>query len=606
MLISKTILIATTAGAALLAGSNALSGIRGAAATTTTMTSDAALTLASAQVVGEQTGPAGVIPPGSVSAAIESAVMALSTNPDSGLGEEAHSSPLAMAYAVRVFDPIWSRSGARDLQVWLREAEERGLAIDPSLMERVDRAVDTVNSRNESRRAQADLLLSRVFLQVADHLRNGPFNDSPGLTAQIEAVDPEPLHIQLAFAGEGRFDYSRLDPLHDEYDDLLEARQTYIEYVENGGFTPIPEIEQPLELGDEDAVIETLRQRLSEEGFESAPGGSMMIASASFSQAKSNSDIAEPEDQPVPASYRFDSGVEAALIEFQEHNGLEPDGILGPNTIEALNVTAQEKLDRIDVNLERWRWAPRDFGEDHVRVNIPSFTAQGYEDGRATISMNTIVGMPSRETPIFSDSIEHIVANPRWYVPESILQRDKLDDIRENPDFIANGGYFVLDRQTGERVDYNTVDWHAPGVEDRYRLVQTPGSSNALGPVKIMFPNEYSVYLHGTPSESLFERSIRAFSSGCIRLERPEDMARWVARVGDTTAGVEVLNAAWETGDHVRVDLERPIPVYILYYTVEVEDDGAVVFHRDIYDRDDTLVEALNQWELTLPNDSEI
>ncbi|MEE2566866.1 L,D-transpeptidase family protein [Hyphobacterium marinum] len=604
MLFSKSILIATSAAAALVAGTTAMT-TQSNSATPAPFFSEAGIAVSQADIVGEQAGPSGVIPAGSVSALIETGLMEAAPSPDTVEAAESQPSPLLEAYATRIFDPIWSRSGARDLQVFLRDAERRGIAVDPALMDRVDLAVNALASRNPAERAEADILLSRVFIAAADHMRNGPLNDVPELTAQIEAVDPEPLHRQLAFAGEGRFDYRDLDPAHPEYTALLEAREIYVRHVEQGGFTPVPDIEGALELGDEHAVLETVRQRLREEGFAPEPSRLMLFAENAPSHMKESETPEDDAEDAVPASHRFDAALEAALIDFQEHNGLETDGVLGPNTIAALNVTAEEKLARIDANLERWRWAPRDFGDTHVRVNIPAFRVDGYENARATISMRSIVGMRSRQTPIFSDSIEHIVANPRWYVPESILQRDKLDDIRSNPDFLANGGYYVLDRQTGERVDGSLIDWNAEGVADQYRLVQNPSARNALGPVKIMFPNRHSVYLHGTPSQSLFDRSIRAFSSGCIRLEHPEDMARWVARAGGADAGVTAMNAAWDTGEELRVDLDRPIPVYILYYTVEMDDQGGVMFHRDIYDRDEALITALAEWELTLPGNGE-
>ena len=216
---------------------------------------------------------------------------------------------------------------------------------------------------------------------------------------------------------------------------------------------------------------------------------------------------------------------------------------------------------------------PADFGDHHVRVNIPSFRVEGYENGRETIEMRTIVGLPGRATPVFSDTIEYIVANPQWYVPESILARDKLDDIQADPGYVSSHGYYVLDRNTGEQVDAYDVDWSAPGVVDNYRLVQRASEDNALGPVKIMFPNEH--------------------------------MARWVSRVGQIENGSETLNSAWANGQSAQVELERPIPVYILYYTVEVNDEGEVMFLRDIYDRDPALMTALNEWELTLPINSE-
>lgn len=623
MTLSKQILILTCSVTAVLSGSWLYGGtlMTAAAATLDSGANEDAIT-------GEQTGPAGEIPLGSVSASIQGylSVAASGALPATEADAEANPDPLRVAYAIRVFDPIWEPRGALAMQTYLRDIGERGLAVDAALMTRVDLAVTSLESRDPAERGQADLLLSQVFLQLADHMHNGPLNASPGLTQRNEQVDPEPLDTHLAYAGAGRFDYASLDPEHGEYDDLLIARVLYARYVETGGFTPLPGHDGILERGDADPFLETLRLRLSEEGFETGGeaetriepdvSGFISVAYADGMPNRDpwtpNSDVpfsgyrANADAETLPLSHDFDARVEAALIDFQEHNGLEPDGVLGPNTIHALNITAGQKLGRIDANLERWRWATPDFGATHVRVNIPAFRAQGFQNGLATIDMRTIVGLRSRETPVFSDSIEYIIVNPRWYVPESILVRDKLDNIRNNPDFIANGGYFVLDRQTGERVEQDLVNWHADGVAERYRLVQNSGSRNALGSVKIIFPNEFSIYLHDTPSRSLFEPAIRAYSSGCIRLEHAQDMARWVARASGAQNSISTMNEAWDSGAHVRVDLERPIPVHIVYYSVEMDDEGDVVFHRDIYDRDTALVEALAQWELTLPDNGEI
>lgn len=623
MTLTKQILILSCSVTAVLAGNWIYGGISmtATAAPIEDRPGDAAIT-------GEQSGPAGQIPAGSVSASIEGMLSAAMYGalPATDADAEANPDPLRMAYAIRIFDPVWEPRGAQAIQAYLRDIDARGLAVDAALMDRVDLAVISLNNDDPAARGRADLLLSQVFLELADHMRNGPFNDSPGLTERNEQITPQPLHTNLAYAGAGQFDYTSLDPAHREYSDLLVARVLYAGHVETGGFTPIPGHDGILERGDADPIMETLRLRLAEEGFETGGdagtgiepdvAGLISIAYADGITRPlpwtTNSGVPFPLDpasavtETLPSNHDFDARFEAALIDFQEHNGLEPDGVVGPDTIDALNVTAEEKLGRIDANLERWRWAPADFGATHVRVNIPAFHVEGFQNGVPTIEMRTIVGLRSRQTPVFSDSIEHIIVNPRWYVPESILVRDKLEDIRNDPDFIANGGYFVLDRETGDRVEQDRINWHAEGVADRYRLVQHPGSHNALGSVKIIFPNRFSVYMHDTPTRSLFAPAIRAYSSGCIRLERAEDMARWVVRASGAHDSIAAMDEAWGSGAHVRIDLERPIPAHIVYYSVEMDDEGDVVFHRDIYNRDDRLIEALGQWELTLPDNGEI
>lgn len=563
--------------------------------------------VASAEIVGEQSGPAGVISSGSVSAQIQALIA--DTPGETLTHAEQNADPLGMAlhqaYATRVYDPIWTRDGARALRARIEHCQENGLNVQPGLIDRIVAAERQLRG-NPQEQARADVFLSQVFLQLANRERNGIDPELVRIAGEIEEVNPEPLDQQLAYAGQGEFDYLDLDPVHPEFASLLEARETYVAYIDNGGFTQIPAIDEPLEVGDTDPVIPTLRQRLEEEGYDVEQSAIGSIAFFVQPQTTETDTPETPLEEIEPTAMDFTPELELALIEFQENNGLEPDGVLGPNTIEALNVTAEEKLTRIDANIERWRWAPADFGGTHVRVNIPAYRAEGYENGREAIEMRAIVGMTSRETPIFADSIEYVVANPNWYVPENILTADKLDDIRRDPSYISSHNFYVLDRNTGEAVSEYDVDWNAAGVENNYRLVQRPGSGNALGPVKIMFPNEHAVYLHGTPGEQLFQRSRRAFSSGCVRLENPEEMARWVMRAGGAGERVSEIDTAWSTRQNARFDLEQPIPVYMTYFTVEVDDDGDIVFHEDIYNRDRPVIQALStRGEFGIPAVSE-
>lgn len=563
--------------------------------------------IAAAAVTGEQSGPAGVISSGSISAQIQTLVASASAEPLTHA--EQNDDPVGMAmreaYAIRVYDPIWSRDGARALRDRVEAQAANGLPVQPGLLERIDAAERNLRGSGQER-ARADIFLSQVFLQLATRERNGIDPDLVAIEGLPEAVNPQPLSQQLAFAGQNDFDYRSFDPVHPEFAALIDARRTYAAYAADGGFTPIPDIDEPLEVGDTDPVIATLRQRLTEEGYDVAQNAIGSIAFFVQPETGNNQPEAATLAGVEPGEFDFTPELELALIEFQSRNGLEPDGVLGPNTIDALNVTAEEKVARIDANIERWRWAPADFGGTHVRVNIPAYRAEGYQDGRETIEMRAIVGMTSRQTPVFTDTIEYVVANPNWYVPENILTADKLDDIRSDVSYISSHNFYVLDRETGEAVSEYDVDWNEPGVQNHYRLVQRPGSGNALGPVKIMFPNEHSVYLHGTPGEQLFARSRRAFSSGCVRLEEPEQMARWVLEAGGAGDRITDIDNAWTSRQNARFDLAQPIPVYMTYFTVEVDDEGHVLFHEDIYNRDTPVIQALaTRGEFGIPAISE-
>ncbi|MBI1233573.1 MAG: L,D-transpeptidase family protein [Alphaproteobacteria bacterium] len=539
-----------------------------------------------AGIVGEQSGPPGRIPEDSVADVIEASFAGSEPITRNDRTDAPLEIALREAYAKRIYDPVWTEDGARDLLARLELCRRSGIGIQTGLIERVESSIAALYGSPQDR-ASADLYLSRVFLSLADRERNGLDAEGNLLPPDVTAVDPEPLDVQLAYAGEGDFDYSRLSPRHPEFGALLDARTTYAAYVADGDFTLVPApVDDVVEVGDSDPAIAVLRDRLAEEGFEIAADlEAEQEAGAELDDAKAN-----PE---VPPENRMTEAVSDALTEFQRHNGLETDGILGPNTLAALNVSAAEKVRRIDANIERWRQAPPNFGPNHIRVNIPAYEARAYENGREALSMRVIVGQNGWQTPVFAETVEYVIANPRWYVPESILGNEQLGRIRTDPDYIARNGFYVLDRHTGERVPDDTVDWDRPGVENDYRLVQTAGSGNALGTVKIMFPNQYSVYLHDTPADSLFERSYRALSHGCVRLERPHEMARWVLRTGGSGDRISDIDTAWNTGVNTRFDLAEPIPVYLVYFTVEVDDDGDAVFHQDIYDRDQSILQAL-------------
>ena len=562
------------------------------------------------EIVGEQTGPAGHIPDGTVSAAIETR---LEPQVQSGVHDPEHAIDEALyaAYAMRVFDPIWTETGARELISAYATAPEEGLLLSEDVLRTLRDASRAIGSDDADAAARADIRLSAAFIALADRRLNG-------LAARsAEGADtPLPLDQLLARAGAAELDYDRLSVAHDEYGDLIKARRTYDDYIKSGGFTQIPEPDGLLELGDVSPVIETLRVRLREEGYQiDRPRNPALVAErdTDLPPLTQVSFITAPgEAAPVSADdwrndmQTFTPEVETALRDFQAHNGLEVDGVLGPATVAALNVTAEEKLARIDANLERWRRASPDFGDQYIEVNIPAYRTRAISHGETEIEMRSIVGLPTRQTPLMSEEIEYIVANPHWYVPTSILVRDKLNHIREDDAYLRDRGYKVVDRNSGQPLSAETIDWASEDVAEQVRLVQDPGANNALGELKIMFPNPHSVYLHGTPTRHLFERDQRAFSSGCIRLEDPQAMAAWVVEaVTDQNAEAMIANAV-ASGENQRIDLDTPLPVHVVYRTVEVEDDGDVVFHHDVYDRDPALIALISNSPLSVSHPERI
>lgn len=250
------------------------------------------------------------------------------------------------------------------------------------------------------------------------------------------------------------------------------------------------------------------------------------------------------------------------------------------------------RLDQLRVNLERWRWLPHDLGDRSVLANIASFDVTTFEKETPTTSYAAIFGKAQRQTPIFSDKIEYIIFNPWWEIPDSISRADKLAQFQRDPGVIDRLGYHVLDRQ-GRSVPPETVDWNSISPETfPYRLRQAPGPQNALGQVKIMFPNSHSVYLHDTNDRSLFDSDQRMFSSGCVRVKNPLDLASWI--LNDTPGWDRMsIEAVVVSGNETRVDLSKFVPVYVVYMTTTSNACGDVTYLNDIYGRDKAVLAAL-------------
>lgn len=292
----------------------------------------------------------------------------------------------------------------------------------------------------------------------------------------------------------------------------------------------------------------------------------------------------------------YDAQLFREVTAFQIAAGLEPDGIVGANTLEVLNANRVSWIDRIDANLERWRWLPREMPATYLRVNIAAYTLRAFEDGEPALSMNVIVGKPYRRTPVFTETIKYMVLNPYWNVPFSIATRDKLPLLQADALAEAQKGYETRPPGNDGFVPVSAIDWKPVTQRSfNYLLRQRPGPQNALGSIKFMMPNPYSVYLHDTPSRELFARQERSFSSGCIRLEHPMALAEWLLdREGHPRAGsVEALMARQET---LTINLKQPVPTYLVYFTAFATDAGDIAFRRDVYSRDNALVSALRSF----------
>ena len=328
---------------------------------------------------------------------------------------------------------------------------------------------------------------------------------------------------------------AELAPSHPGYLRLAAEAVRYNQIVAQGGW-PSLDATKPLKLGSSADGVQALRRRLQAEG----------------------ADFVEPADPRV-----FDAGLKAAVATYQTTHGLTGTGEANRATLQALNIRAEDRLATLRANLERWRWAPRTLPATRVEVNVAAAELQVYDAGRRTIAMRTVVGRRADPTPMFADTIEAVVFNPPWNVPDGIASREILPKAATDPGYLAREQYIWIN-QGGQR-----------------RLQQKAGPKSALGRFKFDMLNSFSVYLHDTPNHAVFAQGARALSHGCVRLDEPRALAQWL--LGQQGWDAARIDAAVAAGATARVTLDKPVPVYLFYFTAYVADDGALNFRDDVY-----------------------
>lgn len=482
---------------------------------------------------------------------------------------------LARFYQERQFQPAWS-----DGRQLFATAEELLTAIPAAAGEGLDPRNYHLAALNDRSRlflttptaqlaAELDLLLSDAFMTLASHYLNGCIDPAQVDTAwhiPREEADPLRLLNQALLSGRIRDSLQALLPPDPAYAALRSAWQDMQLIAAVGGWPQLT-FKPPLRPGAVGAGVVALRQRL--------------LASGDLPAAEGAGEI-------------FDASLEAAVWRFQSRHGLVADRIVGHQTLAALNVSAAVRARQLAVNLERWRWLPRSLGERHLRVNLPAFHLELFEAGEPVLNMRVIVGRQVRQTPAFVGRMTYLVLNPYWEVPPNLAVLDLLSKIQADGGYLAKNGIKVFTRPGGTRLNPADINWQQLGAGNfPYHLRQDPGPKNALGRVKFMFPNRYTIYLHDTPTPKLFEREQRSFSSGCIRIEQPFDLAQYLLR-GTPLATPAALEEFLQSAKNQTVLLPAPLPVYLLYFTAWVEADGTLNFRPDLYQRNLRLDRALH------------
>lgn len=486
-------------------------------------------------------------------------------------------------YERRQFEPAWTRpQQAAELLELIRESEAEGL--DPSdyhvaELQRGVEALAAAGALEPDRRAELDILLTDALARLAYHRRFGkvdPYSLDPQWNFRRELGDTDPATaLQAAIDAESlRRHFETLIPRGWFFRAMREGLARYREIAAAGGWPTVPEgsIMRP---GDVDTRTRIIARRLAIAGD---------LPMAALSTVDDN----------------YGEELEGAVRRFQARHGLDVDGVVGPGTLRAMNVSAAQRVRQLEVNLERARWVLDDLSDYFILVNIAGFRVYVIRDQEIVWETRAQVGRPYRRSPVFRDEMKYLVFNPTWTVPYSIATRDLLPQIKQDPGFFESRG-FDLRNRNGVPVEPSSVDWSQAGAGSfPYTLVQRPGPANAMGRVKFMFPNQYAVYLHDTPSRYLFDRADRTFSSGCIRIENPFELAEIL--LGPDGWTQERFEGVLDSGKEQTVFLSKPVPVLLLYWTAQANPDGTVSFFPDVYDRDGAIEKGLNApFSLKLP-----
>lgn len=540
------------------------------------LASGTALAQETVTVAGVEATRVVIAPPRSeLARTIKAGLLAANDTVDRGSRAGRHAQKLYYFYGARHFEPLWltvegdevrfSVNAEKIIEVF-RRSELEGFRPSDYLTDELDLAAA---GTDPLRLAALETAFSAAALRYAQDAYGGrvaPTAVYSTWTLAPRRIDETAMLIRLAASDNPDQLLYDLSPRHREFLQLREALARFYDGSVIDTAVTIPD-GPLLRLGATDERVALLRQRL---------------------------DVPEPEipetaGAEAAADLTYGEDLVAAVRQFQESLGLTADGIVGPATVAALNGGSATSKEDIIANMERWRWAPTDLGDFHVAVNIPEFRLNIVEDGSSVYTTRVVVGTTRHQTPVFSDEIEHVVVNPYWNVPASIASNEIAPQLINNPGYLARQNMELL--YGGQIVNAAAVDWTRTSMRN-FRIRQRPGDGNALGRIKFLFPNQHDVYLHDTPSKSLFQRSVRAFSHGCIRVQNPMEFADALLSFEPelTAASLEGMFGSKERW----VNLKTHVPVHISYFTLRVDPDGTIRSYGDIYGHNQRLIELLD------------
>lgn len=478
-------------------------------------------------------------------------------------------------YGARHFEPLWlskaddgsiafSPNAEKIIQVF-KDSELEGFRPSDYLTADLDVAAAGTDPMKLAALETAFSTAAIRYAQDAFGGRISPLDVNKTWTIAPKRINEAEMLVKLADSSDPDKLLLALSPTQPEFLGLKAALAKFYDGAVMDAAITIPE-GKLLKPGMQDERVTLLRQRLD------VP----------------EPDIPETAGAAVTVDINYDEPLVAAVQAFQESLGLNGDGVIGPATIAALNGGSATTKEDIVANMERWRWEPNDYGDFQVTVNIPEFRLWIMNKDEVHYTTRVVVGTPKNQTAVFNDEIEHIVVNPYWNVPSSIATNEIKPHLIANPGYLASQNMEML--SGGKVINASAIDWTQTNI-NRFHIRQRPGAGNALGRVKFLFPNQHDIYLHDTPSKSLFSRSFRAYSHGCVRVENPMDFADALLKL-EPSLSAETLTASF--GDTERwFNLTTKIPVHISYFTLRVDADGTIRSYGDVYGMNQRLKELL-------------
>ncbi|MEO1312707.1 MAG: L,D-transpeptidase family protein [Pseudomonadota bacterium] len=476
-----------------------------------------------------------------------------------GGGEEY--AALDAVYAFHDYEPIWSPMKAEVLLAALRSAASHGLPVDRY----APAELATLTSDEESYHDR-EIALSKAFLTYARDVNSGllePRSVDRDIVVAPKRPNPEALLEGLAETRDPVGYLQALAPTHAHYTDLLGERARLEVLISQGGWGETVPDGPTLRPGDIDPRVVDLRTRIS---------------------TMSGMDLGISEE--------YDDVLQEAVKALQLRHGLNDDAVIGPRTLAAINVQPDRRLQQVLVNLERQRWLNYERGARHIYVNQADFSVQVIDHGKTIYTSRVVIGKNKHRTQEFNDTMTHMVVNPTWHVPRSIATEEMLPKLKRNPGSLGRSMQIMT--RNGTRVNPQLVDFSRFNKSNFPFIVkQRPGGGNALGRVKFMFPNEFNIYLHDTPAKSLFSRDARAYSHGCVRVQKPFELAE-VLLAPQSETPKETFQGFLNSGREQYVNLEVPVPVYLTYQSAWIDEGGVPQYRDDIYGRDGRVFDALS------------